>query len=111
MIEEIIYNWLKTKLEVPVFTEIPETMPETFVFLEKTGGGENEHICESTLAVQSYAPTRYGAALLNEQVKDAMRDAVTLKEISRVALNSDYPYRDTLRKKNRYQAVFYIVHY
>jgi hypothetical protein len=36
---------------------------------------------------------------------------VGLEEVSKVTLNSEYPYNDTQEKKYRYQAVFDIVHY
>lgn len=111
MIEELIRQHLASALDVPVVLEIPERMPDTFVFLEKTGGGEQEHICTATLAVQSYAPSLLKAAELNEKVKDAMRALSTLDAVSRVQLNSDYPFNDTARKRRRYQAVFDITHY
>lgn len=111
MIEEIILQHLSAALDVPVVMEIPEEPPEEFVFVEKTGGGETEYITESTFAVQSYSGTLYRAAKLNERVKAAMRDLITLAAVSRVHLNSDYPFNDTARKRKRYQAVFDVVHY
>lgn len=111
MIELLVKQYLDTALDVPVDLEIPEKMPETFVRIEKTGGGEQEHICTATLAVQSYAPSLYQAAELNEKVKAAMRELITLDRVTRVQLNSDYPFYDTARKRRRYQAVFDITHY
>lgn len=111
MIEKLILQHLAAALDVPVVLEIPENIPDTFVFVEKTGGGEREYICESTFAVQSYAPSLYQAAELNEKVKTAMRDLISLDRVTRVQLNSDYPFFDTARKRRRYQAVFDITHY
>ncbi len=111
MIEYIVLQYLSSALDVPVVLEIPENPPETFVFLEKTGGGEREFIVSSTIAVQSYAPSLSRAAELNEKVKMAMRNLITLDSVARVQLNSDYPFNDTTRKRRRYQAVFDITHY
>lgn len=111
MIEEIVLQHLAAALDVPVVMEIPENPPETFVFVEKTGGGAREFITSSTIAAQSYAPDLYQAAALNEKVKIAMMDLITLDAVTRVQLNSDYPFNDTARKRRRYQAVFDITHY
>jgi hypothetical protein len=53
----------------------------------------------------------FEAATLNEQVKQAVFDSVSLDEITAVSLNSDYNYTDTATKRYRYQAVFVITHY
>lgn len=65
----------------------------------------------ATFFLQSYASTRYKAALLNEQVKKAMDDLAELKEISYSRLNTDYDFTDTAKKKYRYQAVYDIGFY
>ncbi len=112
MIEKIILDYLGQELTVPVYMEVPEGRPdETFVVIEKTGGGRVNHIDSATLAIQSYAPSMYGAAALNEEVKAAMENAITLDSISRSVLNSDYNYTDTTSKHYRYQAVFDVIFY
>lgn len=111
MIELLVKQHLAAALDAPVYLEVPEKMPDTFVRIEKTGGGEQEHICTATIAVQSYAPSLYRAAELNEKVKTAMRELITLDRVTRVQLNSDYPFTDTARKRRRYQAVFDVTHY
>ena len=109
MVETIILNHLSDRLAVRVCMEIPAENPPRFVLIEKVGGGERDLIQTATLAIQSYAESMYQAAALIEQVKTAMRDAVTLDSISRCEINSDYNYTDTTKKKYRYQAVFDIV--
>lgn len=111
MIEEIIRNYL-TGAGVTAYMEIPEGGGTTpFIVIEKTGGGEENHIRSATVAIQSYADTLYGAAQLNEQVKALMDDIVLLPEISACELNSDYNFTDTTKKKYRYQAVFDLVYF
>lgn len=111
MIEETLRGYLKDRLDVPVYMEIPEDMPETFVVLEKVGGGMENHIYSAAFAIQSYGMSLYAAAVLNEEVKGAMLYGGTPAEITGIRLNSDYNYTDTSTKRYRYQAVYDIKHY
>lgn len=112
MIEKVIYDYLSEKLDpTKVFMEIPTAPPARCVVVEKTGGRKREHICNSTFAIQSYEDSMYHAAVLNEEVKAVMEQAIELDEIVSVQLNSDYNYTDTTTKRHRYQAVFDITHY
>lgn len=111
MIEEIILNHL-TAAGITAYTEIPEgggTPP--FVVIQKTGGGEEDHIRHATVAIQSYGATLYAAASLNEAVIAAMGDILAQPEIGACELNSDYNFTDTSKRIYRYQAVFELVHY
>lgn len=111
MIEQTVKDYLGTILSVPVKTEVPDGPPSSFVVIEKTGGSSTNHISTNTLAIQSYAESMYLASLLNEEVKNAMENIITLDSISRCSLEGDYNYTDTRTKQYRYQAVFSIVHY
>lgn len=111
MIENIILNHL-TAAGITAYTEIPEgggTPP--FVVIQKTGGGEENHIRKATVAIQSYGASLYAAATLNEAVIAAMGGILAEPEIGACELNSDYNYTDTSKKIYRYQAVFELVHY
>ena len=117
MIETIIYTYLcgDGVLRHPIFMEMPadeeKPVDRKFYLLEKTGSGQNDRLFNSTFAIQSYAPTMYDAATMNDEVKQAMLNAVILDEVTRVRVNSDYNYTDTQTKEYRYQAVFDLVHY
>ena len=111
MIEVIVKDYLKSKLEVPVLLEEPEETVEEFVLLEKTGSGEQDYINSATLAGQSYAGSLAGAAMLNEDVKAAMKGITVLDSISKSKLNSDYNWTDTQTKRYRYQAVYNFIYY
>lgn len=115
MIEITIKNFLESKLTVPVLMEIPKSPASQFVIIEKTGGGQNNHIDSAIMTIQSYGASMLEALELNEQVKkwmlDGMEGLVTVDEVAKVSLNSDYNYTDTTSKRYRYQAVFEIVHY
>ena len=111
MVEKTIKDYLQTSLGIPVRIEEEDNLGNEYVLIEKTGSGAEDHIKRATLAIQSYSMSLYGAAELNERVKEAMEKSIELDDICRCDLNSDYNYTDTSRKKYRYQAVFDIVHY
>jgi len=111
MIEIIVYNYLNENLPVPVYTEKPSNAPKRFVLIDKIGSSKENHLKSSTIAFQSYAESKYQAAFLNEQVKEAIENMIVLDEIAGVSLNSDYNFTDTTTKEYRYQAVFDINHY
>ena len=58
--------------------------------------------------MQSCAETLYDAALLNEAVKEAMDDIITLASVSSCKLDNDYNFTDAKTKTYRYQAIFRI---
>lgn len=113
MIENTVREYLKDNLDVPVWMEHTkgEEKPDEYVLLEKTGSSEENHIRRATIAIQSHAGSMFGAAVLNERVKEAMKGLSALTEIGKVKLNSDYNFTDTEKKKYRYQAVYDLVHY
>lgn len=113
MIERIILDYLKEKLDRPVWLEVPkgEELPAEYVLIEKTGSRCENHISSATFAVQSYADRMVNASELNEAVKSAMDELIWLDEIGSSKLDSDYNFTDTQTKKYRYQAVYDITHY
>lgn len=111
MIELTIKEYLEENLDVPVFLEAPEKAPPIFVVFEKTGSGKENYLKSSTFAFQSYGPSLYEAAKLNERVKRAVEDLISTPEFARVQLNSDYNFTDTETRQYRYQAVYDFNHY
>lgn len=109
MIEIIIRTYLDSVLDVPVWLE--EKTDATYVLLAKVGSSKSNQLTSSTFAFQSYSSSLYGAATLNDRVKEAVEGLTSLPEISSVKLNSDYNFTDTATKHYRYQAVFDIYHY
>lgn len=114
MIEKTVYDYLSQALAISVCLEEPEQNDpprRTFVLIQKTGSSTENHITTATLAIQSYADSLYHAAELNETVKQAMLDMITLDTINMVTLVSDYEFTKVSTKQPRYQAVFEIVYY
>ena len=111
MIVIVIQNSLATALGLPVYQEKPEIAPDRYVLIDKTGSGKRNKLPSVTIVFQSYAESKYQASLLNEQVKTAVENLVSLDEIASIRLNSDYPFPDITTKQHRYQAVYDIKHY
>lgn len=111
MIETIIINYLYPILELPVMATHQAHDPETFVIVERVGGGMTNRVRQATVAIQSYGPTMLAAAQLHERVLAAMEEIVVLDAIGACSLNSEYNYTDEATKHYRYQAVFDIVYY
>jgi len=119
MIEVTMLNFLKSKMAVDVYLETPSDPPSSYILIEKTGSGRSNHINNSTIAVQSFAASLYEAALLNENVKEALLGGgtsyddgiVSESSVCSIELNSDYNATDTQKKQYRYQAVYDLIHY
>lgn len=111
MIEITVLNYLKSKLDVPVYLEIPASnTTKDFVLIEKTSSGKENQINSATFAIQSWGQTLYHSALLNESVKEAMELMPYEIDVSKAKLNSDYNFTDTTTKSYRYQAVFDLIY-
>lgn len=111
MIEKTILDFLNNNLSVPAFMEEQKVKVDKFVLIEKIGGSEENFIKRANVTIQSIAPTLYESASLNEELKEVIKGIVSLDEISKVSLNSDYNYTDTSQKRYRYQAVFDLFYY
>lgn len=112
MIEETILTYLNSKLDVPVYMEEPKKdTPAAYVVIEKTGSGKSNQINSSTFAIKSYNTSMYETAKLNDTVKKAMDQAISLSTVCASRLNSDYNFTDTTTKRYRYQAVYDLIHY
>ena len=111
MIETVVIKYLSEQMSVPVYGEVPEDFPLTFVTVEKTGSFTENYIVTCTLAIQSWAGTQYEAAQLNAEVKNLMQGLLELDSISKVKCTTDYNFIDTTTKRDRYQAVFDVVYY
>ena len=101
MIEKILIEYLSEYAHIPVFMEKPDSPPESYVLVEKTGSNRQNKIETAMIAVQSYAGSMAKAAELNRHIKDLMLDCIVLDEIGGCSLNSDYNFTDTSTKEYR----------
>lgn len=109
MQEKLVLDYLKKELEVPVYMEVPKKASNSFVVVEKLGSSYSNRIQSGTFAIQSYGPSLYEAADLNDRVIRAMNKMDRLDSVSFAALTSDYNHTDTETKTYRYQAVYDLV--
>lgn len=106
MIELILKKYLDEQLDVPSFFERPIKPPQKYILIEKTGGSKSNQVNGATVAFQSYAPSLFDAASLNEELKTALENSIYHTELSKAKLNSDYNFTDPETKEYRYQALF-----
>ena len=108
LIEERIKNFLDTEFaesDVKVYLETPQTLPASFIVFDLIGRGESDYIEGTTFEFVSYAPSKYEAAILDEQVRDAMRKFHETTDIS-VKLGGGNNAPDTSLKRYRYRCYF-----
>ena len=111
MIGLLIMERLQPQLTVPVFFEFPQEPYESFVVLKIENNPRENLIDSALLVVDSYGPTQFAAAQLNETVKPLLDDLSLLPRISASKRGGDYPAFDSANKKYRYQAVQNITYY
>ena len=113
MIEEVVKIYLENNgLSAPVLLEEPKNPPSEFFIIDKTGGSLEDHIFHSTLAIQSYAPSKYKAAKACDELVELMvYGLINEPDIAKVEVEGPYDFTDLANKRYRYQAVFDIVHY
>jgi len=111
MIELIVKEYLSKTLNIPIVFEHQKNLHKQFIEIQKTSWSRENFLNSSTIAIQSYGASMFEAAKLNEKIKNLMYDLITVSEVSKVSLNSDYNYTDLETKEYRYQAVFDIHYY
>ena len=110
-LEPVVINYLIGKLNITsVYGEVPETPVGDYIVVDKTGSDVENRITTSTIAIQSYSPTKASASELNDSVKAAMDEIIELRAIDDCQLMSDYNFSNPEKKDHRYQAVFEITH-
>lgn len=111
-IEARVISYLQNALGTDaVYAEVPEEPDAEFYVVDKTGGGMANRIASSTIAIQTYGPSKLRASEMNEDVKEAMDGFSALDEIGSCRLNSDYNFTNTAKRQHRYQSVWDITHY
>lgn len=113
MIESIIRDYLSDKLSAPIYITEPEEKPESFFTLQRVSAGMVNKINAATIEFYCYAPTKYEAALLDEELKTVLLgDDVTALGITedpaifscKYGGGNDAP--DTAKKLYRYRAYY-----
>lgn len=107
--EKLVLDWLQSHESVPVYMEIPEHPPSTFITVERLSGHVEGMVHSCSFAIQSWAESLYTACMLNERAKEAMDLLIESDSVSAVSLDSDYNFTDESTKRYRYQAIYDLV--
>ena len=110
MIEKIIREYLAGALDVPVFLEIPEEKPDTYVSLQKAQGSLVNHVGSSVFYIRSVAPSLFESALLNERVKEAMLENDVHDLVYGARLITEFNATEPEIHEYRYQSTITIYH-
>ena len=113
LIEEIVLNYLKQidDLKVNVYMEEPLEKEDSFLLVQKVGNRGDDFLKTSSVAVQSFAKSKYEAASLDLEVQKMMLKIISVPVITKIVLSTGYDFTDTSKKRYRYQSVFDITHY
>lgn len=111
IIEAIIIEYLEKTLGIETYAEIPEVKPDKYIIVEKIDGGRINQIDASTLSVYSYAKTLVDAAVLNEQVKSALLNAIVIDDITSSKIGGENRNIDKDNKEYRYETIINLYHY
>ena len=108
IIEGAVIRFLSDALATEhVYAERPANVPDEYYIIEKTGGGEANHIQSAMIAVQSISSgSLLRAAEMDLDVRKAMPMLVQEDEISHCSLNSSYNFTNDETREYRYQSVF-----
>ena len=109
-IEAVLCDYLAKKTGIPTYVEVPENMPDRFITVERTGGGDNRtSISENpTVVIDYWGQTRADAhdiCAAGDKAVIAMRGVV--KGISNVRpLTACVHYPDALSGRERYESTY-----
>lgn len=109
MIEKIITQYLNGELTAPCYMgEKPNKKPQEYVVIRYIDGGRINMIDAATFSIMSYSTSLQKAAELNELVKTAMYDIVSLPEVSSSKCGGGGQSIDTQTKEYAYECIFNI---
>lgn len=87
--------WLPDKVGVPCYGQVPETRPDSFVDVARTGGGTSDFIDRPVVAFRCWAQTPYQAEALALSVRDSVLTSIgEIAQVHGASVNSG-PYDST----------------
>lgn len=106
MIEVTLREYLENELNVPVYMEVPKSIPASYVLLQLIDAGRIDHIDAATFNVIVKGDTLYSAAELRDEVKAALLNSITLNGISHVDQGGEIAGIDSANKTYQYELTF-----
>lgn len=114
MIEITIRNHLTNStdgLSVPVLMEQPKNPPSEYVILRLADSGRINYIDAATFFITVTSDTLYNAAVLRDQVKDLLFDAIRLDSVSNVTFGGENASIDSANRRYVYDLTFNFYYY
>lgn len=106
-IEEKTTEYLKRVLDVPVYMgEEPATKPSEYIVIQILDNGRINMIDAVTFNIISYSTSLQKASELNNKVKDAMYNIVSLVNVSSSKCGGGGQAIETSTKRHAYECVF-----
>lgn len=105
MIEKQVIKYLN-ELHIPAYMEEPKEKPSEYVVLESIDNGRTNYIDAVTFNITCYSTTLQKAAELNQRVKEAMYDIVSIDNISSSKCGGGGQDIDTSTKRYAYYSIF-----
>lgn len=112
MIEDILIK-LEDVLKVPVRLEFPKGEPKRFVIFEIVERQKNNYIDAVTVEFNSYAESKYQAAVLDKEVRHEVEKLIVNNQITSIKFgggSSGDSYDETM-KRYRYRCYYSIYFY
>lgn len=103
-VEQAVIQFLAAK-GYNAYADAPNPMPDSFVTVERTGGGDRDRIDRATLAVQCWAGGRKAAADMAYEVRNVLEGLTGERGFGAVRVTSLYNWPDSKSRKARYQLV------
>ena len=107
MIEKTVIDYLSARLSVPVGAQTPPGPPESYVVVERTGGGEKDGLQAAVIALRCTDASLFGAISLCTVVADALKTMPAhVANVSSARRESTYNQTDLRTKSWRYTTIF-----
>lgn len=104
-VEVMVITFLKTKTSFPVSGEVPKTLPDKFITIERTSGGRNNMVLDlAEVLISVYSKnSKLEAANEADSIADSIPGLlVDYENITRASVNSVIQSDDTVRGYRRY---------
>lgn len=106
LIESVVLKYLNDNLDIPVYVDMPDRLPEKFVIFTIVDRGRRNFINHVTIEFHSYADKKLDAAEIDEKVRMLMEDIIFLPEVAASRLGGGNDLNDPQINKYRYRCYF-----
>lgn len=110
MIDVLLKTYLENELGIPVIFEKPKDVPESYVLIELTDEGKENHINSATFQFHCNSNSLYNSAVLTESVQELLENATTLPAISKSQIGGKSAYI-SVDKRYKYILTYNFTYY